>query len=80
MSGKKSMMLEFPVICASFFPIIMLMAEGKGITSVFSLPLDRLRFLGCDIPDAGSVSWIGGADTIRRGHVPAKEVRELRIL
>ena len=44
--GLYYVMLEFPVICASFFPIIMLMAEGKGITSVFSLPLDRLRFLG----------------------------------
>ncbi len=44
--GLYYVMLEFPVICASFFPIIMLMAEAKGITSVFSLPLDRLRFLG----------------------------------
>jgi predicted permease len=44
--GLYYVMLEFPVICASFFPIIMLMAEGKGITSVFSLPLDRFRFLG----------------------------------
>ncbi|EQD34647.1 permease, partial [mine drainage metagenome] len=44
--GLYYVMLEFPVICASFFPIIMLMAEAKGITSVFSLPLDRFRFLG----------------------------------
>ena len=39
-------MLEVPVICASFFPIVLLISEGRGISSVFSLPIDRLHFIG----------------------------------
>ncbi len=43
--GIYYIMLEFPVISASFFPIVMLISEARGITSMFSLPVDLLHFI-----------------------------------
>ena len=51
-------MLEVPVICASFFPIVLLTSEGKGISSIFSLPIDRFHFIGSKFAISLSIFFV----------------------